>query len=134
MKAVATWTKQLQGIVKDGCNRSIVIDVSEAKGGCDSGTSALELCVMGFAGCIETIFAMVAPKMRLTFDFLEAEAEARMEEGAKTITHIDYVLRIETDASEEKIAKCLETVEKTCPVGVLFSQAGVVISGKIEML
>lgn len=134
MKAVATWTKQTQGIVKDERNHSYVIDVPEEKGGCDTGTSALELCVMSLAGCIETIFAMVAPKMRLAFDALEVEADARMEEGAATISHVDYILRIKTDAKEEKVAKCLETVEKTCPVGVLFSQAGVVISGKIEML
>lgn len=134
MKAVATWTKQLQGIAKDSRNHSYVIDVPEAKGGNDTGTSALELCVMSLAGCIETIFAMVAPKMRLTFDALEVEAVARIEEGAPTISHVDYVLRIKTEASEEKVAKCLDTVEKTCPVGVLFSKAGVVISGKIEML
>lgn len=134
MKAVATWTKQLQGVVTDKCNRSIVIDVPEEKGGCDSGSSALELCVMGFAGCIETIFAMVAPKMRLEFSALEVEAVARMEEGAATISHVDYIFRIKTDAKPEKVEKCLETVEKTCPVGVLFSKAGVEINGKIEML
>ncbi len=134
MKAVATWTKQFQGVVTDKCNRSIVIDVSEEKGGCDTGSSALELCIMGFAGCIETIFAMVAPKMRISFQALEVEALARIEEGYLTFSHVDYVLRIKTDASEEKIAKCLETVEKTCPVGVLFSKAGIKISGKIEML
>lgn len=134
MKAVATWTRHFQGVVTDKCNRSIVIDVSEEKGGCDTGSSALELCIMGFAGCIETIFAMVAPKMRINFDALEVESLAKIEEGALTISHVDYVLRIKTDASKEKVAKCLETVERTCPVGVLFSQAGVEISGKIEML
>ncbi len=134
MKAVATWTRQLQGVVTDSCNRSIVIDVPEAKGGTNLGSSALELCVMGFAGCIETIFAMVASKMRIEFTALEVETIAKIEDGATTISHVDYVFRIKTDAKQEKVEKCLDTVEKTCPVGVLFSQAGINISGKIEML
>jgi putative redox protein len=134
MKATATWTEGLQGIVKDERNHSIVIDVPPTKGGTDSGTSALELCVMSFAGCIETIFAMVAPKMRLEFEKLEVVADARIEEGSKTLSHIDYKLRIKTEVSEEKVKKCLVQVEKTCPVGVLFTQAGLILKGEIEML
>lgn len=134
MKAIATWTQGLQGIVKDERNHSTVIDVPPAKGGIDSGTSALELCVMSLAGCVETIFAMVAPKMRLEFEQLEVVADARIEEGAKTISHVDYKLSIKTSATEEKVKKCLDLVESTCPVGVLFTQAGVVIKGEIEML
>jgi putative redox protein len=134
MKAIANWTEGLQGIVKDERNHSIVIDVPEAKGGIDSGTSALELCVMSLAGCIETIFAMVAPKMRLDFKKLEVVADARMEDGSKTISHVDYTLNISTEASEEKVKKCLDLVESTCPVGVLFTQAGVVLNAKIVML
>lgn len=134
MKAIANWTEGLQGIVKDERNHSIVIDVPEVKGGIDSGTSALELCVMSLAGCIETIFAMVAPKMRLEFEKLEVVADARMEDGSKTISHVDYKLNILTKASEEKVKKCLDLVESTCPVGVLFTQAGVVLNAEIVML
>lgn len=134
MKAIATWTKGLQGIVNDERNHTTVIDVPEAKGGVDSGTSALELCIMSLAGCIETIFAMVAPKMRLEFQELEVIADARIEGDAKTITHVDYKLIIKTEASEVKVKKCLDIVESTCPVGVLFTQAGVVLTGEIEKL
>lgn len=134
MKAIATWTEGLQGIVKDERNHSIVIDVPHSKGGIDSGTSALELCVMSLAGCIKTIFAMLAPKMRLEFEKLEVIADARIEDGAKTLSHIDYKLIIKTSATEEKVKKCLELVETTCPVGVLFTQAGVVLKSEIEML
>lgn len=134
MKATATWTKGLQGIVNDERNHATVIDLPEAKGGVDSGTSALELCLMSLAGCLKTIFAMVGSKMRIEFEELQIIADARMEDGAQTITHVDYKLRIKTDASEAKVKKCLDIVESTCPVGVLFTQAGVVMSGEIEML
>ena len=134
MKAIATWTKGLQGIVKDERNHSTVIDVPTAKGGIDSGTSALELCIMSFAGCIETIFAMVAPKMRIEFGKLEVIADARIDGDSKTITHVDYSLSIKTSVSEDKVKKCLELVESTCPVGVLFTQAGVKLKGEIVML
>jgi len=134
MKAIATWTQGLQGIVKDERNHSTVIDVPPAKGGIDSGTSALELCVMSLAGCVETIFAMVAPKMRLEFEQLEVVAVASKADDAPTIERVDYKLSIKTSAKLEKVEKCLNLVETTCPVGVLFTQAGVEINGEIEML
>jgi putative redox protein len=72
--------------------------------------------------------------MRLEFEKLEVVADARIEEGFETLSHIDYKLRVKTEVSEEKVKKCLAQVEKTCPVGVLFTQAGLILKGEIEML
>ena len=134
MKSKSLWIRKFQSVVDNGRNHSLVIDLTEEKGGVNSGPSALELCVMSFSGCIGTIFAMVAKKMRISFDQMEVEVDAEKKDNAATITDVHIVLKIKTDANQDKIKKCLEHTEATCPVGVLFTQAGVKITNEIKFL
>jgi putative redox protein len=76
MKSKSLWTQQFQSVVDNGRNHSLVIDLPESKGGINSGPTALEICLMSFSGCVGTIFAMVAEKMRLTFEKMEVDVEA----------------------------------------------------------
>jgi len=125
MKSNSLWTRKYQSVVDNGRNHSLVIDLPEIKGGINSGPTALELCVMGFSGCVGTIFAMVAEKMRLTFEKMEVEVNAEQKNDALTISDLHFVLSIQTNVEKEKIEKCLELTLNTCPVGILFKQAGV---------
>jgi len=134
MKSKSLWTRQFQSVADNGKNHSLVIDLPEAKGGINSGPTALELCVMSFSGCVGTIFAMVAEKMRLSFSKMEVDVNAEQKNDAPTITNIHFILSIQTTHEKEKIEKCLEHTLKTCPVGVLFKQAGVEITNEIKFL
>lgn len=134
MKSNSLWTRQFQSVVDNGRNHSMVIDLPEAKGGSNSGPTALEMCVMSFSGCVGTIFAMVAKKMRLSFDKMEVEVNAEQKNEAPTITDIHFVIFIRTSESEEKIQKCLDVTMNTCPVGVLFRQAGVNLKSEIKLI
>jgi len=134
MKSNSLWTRKFQSVVDNGRNHSMVIDLPEAKGGSNSGPTALEMCVMSFSGCVGTIFAMVAQKMRIEFEKMEVEVNAEQKNEAPTITDIHFILSIETKESPEKIEKCLDHTMKTCPVGVLFRQAGVNISHEVTFL
>ncbi len=134
MKSKSLWTRKFQSVVDNGRNHSLVIDLPEAKGGINSGPTALEVCVMGFSGCVGTIFAMVAEKMRLKFDILEVEVDAEQKNNAPTITDIQCILQIRTGEEKAKIEQCLEMTLKTCPVGLLFVQAGVNITHEIVYL
>lgn len=134
MKSKSLWTRKFQSVVDNGRNHSLVIDLPEAKGGINSGPTALEVCVMGFSGCVGTIFAMVAEKMRLKFDILEVEVDAEQKNNAPTITDIQCILQIRTNEEKAKIEQCLEMTLKTCPVGLLFVQAGVNITHEIVYL
>ena len=125
MKSNSLWTRKYQSVVDNGRNHSLVIDLPEIKGGINSGPTALELCVMGFSGCVGTIFAMVAEKMRLTFEKMEVEVNAEQKNDALTISDLHFVLSIQKNIEKEKIEKCLELTLNTCPVGILFKQAGV---------
>ena len=134
MKSASLWTRQFQSVVDNGRNHSMVIDLPEAKGGINSGPTALEMCVMSFSGCVGTIFAMVAQKMRLTFEHLEVEVNAEQKNEAPTITDIHFIMNIKTIETKDKIEKCLEHTMNTCPVGVLFKQAGVKITNEIKFI
>lgn len=134
MKSTSLWTRQFQSVVDNGRNHSMVIDLPEAKGGINSGPTALEMCVMSFSGCVGTIFAMVAQKMRLTFEHLEVEVNAEQKNEAPTITDIHFIMNIKTNEAKDKIEKCLELTMNTCPVGVLFKQAGVKITNEIKFI
>ncbi len=134
MKSNSLWTRKFQSVVDNGRNHSMVIDLPEAKGGINSGPTALELCVMSFSGCVGTIFAMVAEKMRLSFDKMEVEVNAEQKNNAPTISDIHFVLSIRTEEEKNKIEKCLDHTLNTCPVGVLFKQAGVVVTSEIKFL
>ncbi|HBG70772.1 MAG: hypothetical protein A2W93_04310 [Bacteroidetes bacterium GWF2_43_63] len=131
MKSNSLWTKQFQSVVDNGRNHSTVVDLPEAKGGSNNGPTALELCVMSLSGCVGTIFAMVAQKMRIQFEKMDVEVNADQKDGASTITDVHILLRIQSDEELLKLEKCYETTEKTCPVGVLFSQAGISITHEI---
>lgn len=134
MKSTSLWTRQFQSVVDNGRNHSMVIDLPEPKGGINSGPTALEICVMSFSGCVGTIFAMVAQKMHLTFDKMEVETEALQENDAPTITRVHFVLKIRTTADRSRVEKCLDHTMNTCPVGVLYRQAGVKITSEIQLM
>lgn len=134
MESKSLWTRQFQSVVDNGRNHSMVIDLPEAKGGVNSGPTALEVCLMGFSGCVGTIFAMVAQKMRLTFEMMEVDVNAVQKNNAPTITDIHFVMTIKTNEDKQKIEKCLNHTLETCPVGVLFKNAGVIITNEIKYL
>lgn len=134
MKSKSLWTRQFQSVVDNGRNHSMVIDLPEEKGGINSGPTALEVCVMGFSGCVGTIFAMVAQKMRLTFEKMEVDVNAEQKDNAPTITDLHFILSIKTDEELQQIEKCLAFTLDTCPVGVLFKNAGVSITHEIKFI
>ena len=134
MKSVSLWIEDFRSVVNDGRNHNVVVDLPIAKGGSDSGTTGIELCVMSLSSCIGTVFAMIAGKMRLSYTKMQVEVYAEQDHNASTITDVHCVLSILTGEEKEKIEKCFEHTVKTCPVGVLFAQAGVEITNEINYL
>jgi len=129
MKSKTQWVDGYKSIMSDDRGHGYIIDLPTAANGEDLGSTALEVCAMTFGGCISTIFAMVAKKMRLTFSEMVVDVDAVKADG--TIAEVSYVFTIKTDEDHDKIAKCLETTEATCPIGILFRKADVVIKHEI---
>jgi putative redox protein len=65
---------------------------------------------------------------------MEVEVDAQQKNNAATITDLHFILTIETKEERQKIEKCLEHTINTCPVGILFKQAGINITNEIKML
>ena len=134
MKATTTWTQGISSVITDNRGHETIIDLPEAKGGQDLGPTAFELCLMSYSGCVNTIFNIVSKKMRFEFTALEVDAIGHQKDGAATFTDVEVELRVESEASDEKIESCLQKTLKMCPVGVLFHQAGVNTTYKIMRL
>ncbi len=123
MRAVGTWKGGFQTQLEDTRGHAVIVDLPPDEDGGNLGTSALELSVLSLAGCITTIFALVAKRRRLTFEDMEVELDAERPEGSPTIAWVDGVLRVVTAASEQDVETTLNITLRTCPVGVLYEQA-----------
>jgi putative redox protein len=134
MKSTVTWMENYQSVVDNGRGHQVTIDLPESQNGDNQGATALELAVMSLSGCIATIFATLAVKMRINFTQMEIELEALKNPGDTTISSTNFIFRIKTDEPLEKIEKCLNHTVKTCPVGVLFEKAGIPVNGKVVRL
>jgi putative redox protein len=122
--STAKLIKDFMIAVDDGRTHSICLDLQPDLGG-DMGPSALELCVMSYVGCFVTIFALTAKRMRIQIKDLEVALEAINSEEVGTITQANFEIRVNTDASEQRIQKITRLTLENCPVGVLFEKAGV---------
>jgi putative redox protein len=123
MKGIGTWKGGYRTQLHDGRGHEVAVDLTPEEGGSDSGTSALELSVLSLAGCITTIFALVAKRRRLGFEAMNVELDADRPSGARTIASVDGILRVVTSAPVEDVATALSLTLRTCPVGVLYEQA-----------
>lgn len=132
MKSTFTWVKNFQSVVDNGRNQAVIMDLPAGKDGDDTGPTALEFLMMSLSGCIGTIFALIAKKMRLTIEKLVVELEADKGPDDPTITAVRAKVLVKSDASEEKLQKCLDTTMNQCPVGVLYKQANVPIDVSVE--
>ena len=125
MKTKSVLNDGYKSIVDNGRNQAFVTDLPQNQNGTDMGATALEVAVMSFAGCVSTIYKVVANKMRLTVDKIVVDMDA--EKGTETIEKVDFKVNVWAQESEEKLQKCLDQTLKSCPVGVLFRKAGVYI-------
>ncbi|MFA8301446.1 MAG: OsmC family protein [Hyphomicrobiales bacterium] len=132
MKAKALWAGGYQSIVDDRRGHSVVNDLPADFNGENNGATSLEMCTMSLAGCISTIFRMMADKMKLSIDHFEVDVEAEKIDG--TIGKAVVAAKVKSSESKEKLEKAYKLTCDTCPVGVLFVKAGVEVTKTLEIL
>lgn len=125
MQAMGTWRGGYRTVLEDGRTHTVTVDLPRDEGGESAGTSALELAVLSLAGCITTIFALVARRRRLAFVGMSIALEADRPLGAPTLTRVRGTFRLRTDATLDEVSTALRLTLRTCPVGVLFEKAGI---------
>jgi putative redox protein len=134
MKAVATWIRGYESQLGDGRGHTVVTDLPPDEDGSDLGTSALELSVLSLAGCITTIFALVARRRRLRFDAMRVELEADRPPGARTITAVHGTIHLTSSAAAGEVETAVRLTLRTCPVGVMFEQAKIPVVIRTDLV
>lgn len=134
MRAIAVWQGGHRTGLDDARGHAVTVDLPVDEGGEDAGTSALELSVLSLAGCISTIFALVAKRRRVRFDEMRVELDALRPEGSATITEVNGLFRILTAAPREDVETALAITLRTCPVGVLFERAHIPVRVDLEVV
>ncbi len=125
MLVTSKWIKNHQSAVNNGRSDAVIMDLPPEKGGDDFAATALEYAVMALAGCITTIFSVVAKNSHVEISDLEAIVEAKKPDEALTITEVKMNINVKSNAPEDKIKRILGITLKQCPVETLFRQANV---------
>ena len=112
-----------QSVVDNGRQHGVVLDLPAAKSGDDLGPTALELAAMSLAGCVSTIWAVVAKNSRCSYRKMIVELDIDKPDNEPTFTNGEIKVRIDSEESEDKLKRILDKTLKACPVGRLFEQA-----------
>jgi len=120
IKARARWVQNVQSIADNMRGHSVVLDLGTAKGGDNTGPSALELAIMALADCAVTIFADVCKKSNIELTKMEVLAEAEKAPDAPKVTGVKLKISVAAKAREQKINAAWRRTEANCPVVSIF--------------
>jgi len=126
LKANAVWVEGYKSVVDNGRGHTVTVDLAPDQGGKDAGPTALELSVMALAGCVTTIFKIIATKRKLNYESLKIELTAEKPKEASTVTEVKGHVEITTAGTEQEVRTVLKSTFSTCPVGVIFEKAGII--------
>ncbi len=121
-----------QSVVDNGRNHGLVLDLPEGKKGDNVGPTALELAGMALAGCISTIWAVVANNSKVSYRKMIVELDLEKGDSDPTFTGSTAVVKVDSDEDQEKLEKILKKTLEACPVGRLFEQAGLETETTLE--
>ena len=134
MEARGVWKGGFETELSDGRGHVVTVDLPRSEGGHDWGPSALELGVLSLAGCITTIFCLVAKKRKLSFRRLSVHLTADRPTRAPTVQRVHGTVEVGSDAPKEEVETTLALTLKTCPMGVLFEQAHVPVEVTLSVV
>lgn len=119
--------------IDNGRGHTIITDLPSENYdlGQNSGATALEVSLMSLAGCISTIYALIAHNKKVTIDriFVELDGVKSDEKGFESVSG---EVKVIAEADQEKLEKLLADTMKACPVGKIFHAAG--IEEKIQLV
>jgi uncharacterized OsmC-like protein len=102
IKVKAKLVENVQTIADNTRGHSVVLDLGTAKGGDNTGPSALELAIMALADCAVTIFADVAKKSNVSVSKMEVVAEADKPADSPKLTGVNLKVTVTSKEREQK--------------------------------
>ncbi|MFZ7133622.1 MAG: OsmC family protein [Eubacteriales bacterium] len=103
----------------------MTIDEPENLGGANEGANPVEYLLGALSGCLNVVSHIVAKEMGFELRGLEIEIEGvlnpakfmgKSDEERTGFKTIEVIMKADTDADEETLAKWLKVVEGRCPV------------------
>ncbi|MEM3406745.1 MAG: OsmC family protein [Nitrososphaerota archaeon] len=112
--------ENLRSIAENGRGHSVILDLPKENGGDDLGPTALELAIMSLAGCITTIFALIAKNSKIPIESLEVIANAEKEVKSPKLSFVKIKALVKSNADKEIIETIWKKTIQTCPVDAIF--------------
>jgi len=119
-KVRAKLVENVQSIADNTRGHSIVLDLGAAKGGDNTGPSALELAIMSLADCAVTIFADVAKKSNIEISAIDVVAEADKPADSPKLNGVNIKVTVTSKEREQKLNAVWRRTEANCPVVSIF--------------
>jgi uncharacterized OsmC-like protein len=138
VKVRASWLRGTKTMVEIGEHRTdgsrvtpttrkfiVTADAPPALGGVDAGPSAAEMLLASLASCLTSGIAANAALFDVPIDALDVEMDANIDfrgllghdkSVRNGFSDIRYTVTIQSPASEEKVRKCKETIDRKSPV------------------
>jgi uncharacterized OsmC-like protein len=116
----AKLVQNVQSIADNTRGHSVVLDLGAAKGGDNTGPSALELAIMALADCAVTIFADVCKKSNVEISKVEVVAEADKPADSPKLTGVNMKVTVASKARKAKLDAVWRRTEANCPVVSIF--------------
>jgi len=120
IKVNAKWVQNVQSIADNSRGHSMVLDLGTAKGGDNTGPSALELAIMSLADCAVTIFADVCKQSNVEISKMEVVAEADKPADSPRLTSVNLKITVVSKARKQKLDAVWRRTEANCPVVSIF--------------
>ena len=122
IKATAKLVENVRTIADNSRGHSIVLDLGTAKGGDNTGPSAVELAIMSLADCAVTIFADVCKQSKVELSKVEVVAEAEKPSDSPIITGVNMKVKVAAKARKQKLDAIWRRTEANCPVVFIFQE------------
>ena len=121
-KAKAKLIENVRTIVDNSRTHTVVCDLPPAKGGDDTGPTALELGIMALSDCAATIFADVAKKSKVEVKKIEVVAEAEKPADSPKLKSVKLKVYVTAKARKQVIEAIWRRTEANCPVVSIFRE------------
>jgi uncharacterized OsmC-like protein len=125
MPKITAKTKLIENvrtIVDNSRTHSVVCDLETAKGGQDTGPTALELAVMALGDCAATIFADVAKQSKIEITKLEVITEVEKPPDSPKLSSVKLKVNVSAKARKQLIEAIWRRTEANCPVVAIFKE------------
>jgi len=122
IKTTVKLIENVRTIVDNSRTHTIVCDLPPAKGGDDTGPTALELAIMALADCAATIFADIAKQSKIHIKKLEVIAKTEKSPDSPKLDEVKLKVYVTAKARKQLVEAAWRRTEANCPVVAIFKE------------